>query len=97
MIHYRQGDVLLVRIKRPRRTMKKNPDNIVLRGEATGHAHRIVNGQVFRNGWSGLVVESKQNTQLVHEEHNTINLKPGYYEVVRQREYDPIRTRWVYD
>ena len=31
----------------------------------------------------------KENCKLIHDEHNTIDLEVGYYEMVRQREYDP--------
>jgi hypothetical protein len=36
---------------------------------------------------------------LVHEEHASIELDPGVYEVIRQREYDPDTdtTQWVMD
>lgn len=38
-----------------------------------------------------------QNTQLKHEEHAPINLPVGNFKVVRQREFDPERDRWVAD
>ena len=35
---------------------------------------------------------------LVHEEHDSLPLQPGVYEVRRQREYVPQRrARWVAD
>lgn len=32
----------------------------------------------------------KTGASLVHEEHDTVNLTPGSYRIVRQREYDSI-------
>jgi len=34
---------------------------------------------------------------LVHEEHDRLAVLPGVYEVRRQREYAPRRSRWVSD
>ncbi|MCK4446989.1 MAG: hypothetical protein KAW56_07900 [Candidatus Marinimicrobia bacterium] len=39
----------------------------------------------------------KEPTELVHEEHNTITLPIGTYEVRRQREYDADYIRFVED
>ncbi|MCY3411346.1 MAG: hypothetical protein INQ03_06890 [Candidatus Heimdallarchaeota archaeon] len=94
---YRQGDVLLRRSNPPRRLRVKE-DNIALMGETTGHAHRIVTGQVYTQRWWGsLFVKAKKGTRLVHEEHGPIAIPPGWYEVIRQREYDPVRIRLVED
>lgn len=38
-----------------------------------------------------------EKTALKHEEHSAIDLAPGNYKVVRQREYDPARDRMVAD
>lgn len=38
-----------------------------------------------------------EKTALKHEEHSAIELPKGNYKVVRQREYDPERDRWVAD
>ncbi len=81
-------------------------DNIVLSGE---HNHCIENGKVYfgfrtadkRRYWCLIVAGN--NTRLVHEEHHTIELKPGNYGVIRQREYmktmadGRFRSYWVYD
>ena len=92
-VHYRQGDIMLKKIKKiPSKAEKKETD-IVLEGEATGHAHRIVNGSIFEvQHWNESEVyidATSKECKLIHDEHNTIDLEPGYYEMVRQREYDP--------
>lgn len=39
----------------------------------------------------------KEPTELIHEEHNTITLPVGTYEIRRQREYDADYIRFVED
>ncbi len=94
---YRQGDVLL----KPINTLPENLNVvkpagkrfILAEGEATGHHHAVndiknvamffdkVNRKIY------LIV--KKPADLVHEEHDKINLPIGNYEVIRQREYHP--------
>ena len=98
---YRQGDVLLKKIETIPEGAQPTNDDVILRGEATGHAHRLVNGTIFtRTSFptNQMYVEAKVGAALVHEEHSTIEIEPGLYEVIRQREYDPkSRTRFVED
>ena len=46
-----------------------------------------------------MFVKAKKGAKIVHEEHGTIELEPGLYEVIRQREYDPNAPEnpWVED
>lgn len=40
--HYRQGDVLFIKIDElPPLTYKEKGDNVILKGEVTGHVHRL--------------------------------------------------------
>lgn len=96
---YRQGDILLKKIETMPDSVKESEDDVILKGEATGHAHRIVNGTIFtRSGTNQMYIEASVGAELVHEEHNTIPLEAGLYEVIRQREYDPdILSRYVED
>lgn len=101
---FRQGDVLIVRrSRRPAGAAKpiaRERGRLVLaHGEATGHAHAIrspkaslfeVAGRVF------LAVDGECVT-LDHEEHSSITIPPGDYEVIRQREYAPDAIRTVAD
>lgn len=41
--------------------------------------------------------EMVPGAQIVHEEHATVTLPPGEYEVIRQREYAPEAPQWVAD
>jgi hypothetical protein len=98
----RQGDILLKLVSRLPRNSTKLDDNVLARGETTGHAHRIVGGDLYRSPGSNqlLVVVSEEEATLVHEEHKHLQIPKGTYRVINQREYDPLqerRTRVVRD
>jgi len=130
--HYRQGDVLLIKIDElPPLTFKEKKGKVVLEGEVTGHAHKLkgeakilevaeeIANSFFDNSritWdintltahlggftSGprsqvigyAVVDSP--AELTHEEHDTITIPPGKYQIRRQREYDEEQIRFVED
>lgn len=89
---YRQGDLLIKKIKKLPSGIVKKKDNVVLRGEATGHAHALQHGTVYEMfGYAQRLrityLEVPKLGKLVHEEHNPIELPQGIYEVVRQREF----------
>ena len=96
---YRQGDILLKKIETIPKGARPSKSDVILKGEATGHAHKIVNGTIFTGYRTGeMYVEADVGAALIHEEHNTIELEAGLYEVIRQREYDPkSQSRFVED
>lgn len=104
---YRQGDVLVRSIAALPATATEvaNIDRIVLAwGEVTGHAHAIAVNEAreFTHTDAGNVVRRflhvfDKGTSLHHEEHATIPLPPGFYEIVQQREYTPEAVRNVVD
>lgn len=105
-IHVRQGDVLIERIAAlPEKTtqIKREAGRIILaHGEATGHAHAILEKNVFlheaENHPGVTFLEIKDAVAaLVHDEHTTISLERGIYRVTRQREYSPQEIRRVAD
>ena len=97
---YRQGDVLLVEIDQPLRTRKPiNPEEgriILARGEFSGHAHAIQAREGAVKFFEGVgdrrYLFLREIRSLEHEEQGPIVLEPGWYEVRRQREYDPVGT-----
>jgi len=138
--HYRHGDILLIKIdKLPEGIKFKTKKNrIILKGEVTGHAHRLKgnakileiaeeianrngllknsymqiqrkeeNGQISFSTSGPFISNSraqvigyamvKEPTELIHEEHNTITLPVGTYEIRRQREYDADYIKFVED
>ena len=89
---YRQGDVSIMAVDRvPKQARKVRGELVLARGEVTGHAHRIVEGQAFlyrlATGILYLRVLS-EFAKLYHEEHGDILLPKGEYEIRRQREFD---------
>lgn len=83
---YRQGDLLFVREDSVPEWMRRNgktADGVIKLGEATGHAHKLVDGDLYQRQF----IESKGGARVVHEEHDTIELPEGVYRVIRQREF----------
>lgn len=90
----RQGDVMLKPVEQlplGAQLAKRAGGRVILaEGEVTGHHHAI------RDAGVGLLeVEGRRflrvpdaGARLEHEEHSTIEVEPGLYEVVIQREYD---------
>lgn len=104
--HYRQGDVLIERIASlpAKRTLiaRENGRVILAHGEVTGHAHALADehcdlfSSEHESGVTFLEVREAV-AALKHDEHSTIQLPPGSYRVVRQREYSPEAIRNVAD
>lgn len=112
MNYYRQGDVCIIPINAPDSIsrhsfspVERDRGRVVLQyGEVTGHAHAIVEEDVelFSPGEASELAErflrvGGDGAVLVHEEHAPITLEPGWYEVRRQREYEPEAIRLVAD
>jgi hypothetical protein len=74
------------------------PENgrvILAYGEATGHTHSIdaMHARMFKDSSkrSGVCYLYLDETSLLeHQEHGTIELPAGSYEVIRQREWDEV-------
>jgi hypothetical protein len=105
---YRQGDVLIIPVASvPANTkpvLRENGRVILAYGEVTGHHHSIVETDVELvtsqkadqlRTW--LRITTDEPVALTHQEHDTIQLPPGDYEVRRQREYSPEAPTWVQD
>ena len=83
---WRQGDVLITTIQKIPKGTKKVLNGVILYGESSGHAHRLVGGDVLTKGDAMFLKVTKKGT-IVHDEHKSITLKKGLYGVTRQREY----------
>ena len=95
---YRQGDVLIMEAKREMRSAKVQADNVLVYGEATGHAHRVEgDGAVIMETPQGKVIDATKAFRVIHDEHDTIEIPEGFYRVIRQREYDEEQIRYVTD
>lgn len=95
---YRQGDLLFVlQEERPAVALTVRPSQIIVAGEATGHAHRLTGGSVLEAPDGTVYLEVIEPTRVVHEEHDALTLGPGWWLVVRQREYTPTAIRTIRD
>ena len=100
MKQIRQGDVYLVRTNTQPAGAKVKPKRgrlILAEGEATGHHHSVDSAVCDLFGGDKPVLVVRENTTLTHQEHGTIEIEPGTYWVVRQREYTPEAIRRVQD
>ncbi len=102
---YRQGDVLIVpvdAVPEGVRLVAREAGRLVLaHGEVTGHAH-VVEGAAALFALdsrlaTGRFLRVEGDASVVHEEHDSIVLPPGAYEIRRQREYHPVAPRPVID
>jgi hypothetical protein len=103
---YRQGDVLIVPVKTiPKSVEPINREGgrvVLAHGEVTGHAHAIKDrsAALFRDPKLAAIfmrVSGDTPVALEHDEHNTIEVPPGDYQIIRQREYSPEAIRNVAD
>ena len=86
---YRHGDLLLQEVGEIPASAKEQEHNILAKGEATGHAHRLHSGIILEDEKGNMFVRVPESGTLTHEEHHTITLPAGDYVVIRQREYRP--------
>ena len=96
---YRQGDVLLIAVAAiPARAVPVPRDQgevVLAYGEVTGHRHAIADPHAELLALPDEEVErrflriTRDQARLRHEEHDTITLPPGTYQVIGQREYVP--------
>ena len=90
MVHYRQGDVLLVKIEKLPAGLKRKNDKVLAYGETTGHHHRLTGkGTIlYSNEQDQQFAEMPEADLLVHDEHGPHQIPAGAYEVRIQRELD---------
>jgi len=91
-----QGDVPFYKLAKLPEGLKpvepKERGYIMAEGEVTGHAHVLENKpgvEVLTNGTDVFVaVNDVRGAQVVHEEHGTVTLPKGVWQVGRIQEYD---------
>jgi len=102
---YRQGDVFLQPVAEgeiPEGERKQiapvNGRVVLAEGEVTGHNHTMSAETATMELIDGRVLLTvAEPTPLTHQEHGEIEVKPGMYWVVPQREYQPEAVRRVAD
>jgi hypothetical protein len=103
----RHGDVQLTQIAGVPAGFKaedKPGDIILAEGEHTGHAHRIkLPGKPGRNrsavllrkaGEDFAILQVRRLVALTHEEHDRVEIAPGFYRVGIKRQYDEDTQGW---
>jgi hypothetical protein len=102
---YRQGDVLLCGVERipsaAYRVAVEGERVVVAEGELSGHAHAFARKGVRlfrdRKAHRDFLAIGKHGAELRHEEHGSIPVPEGCYEIRRQREYTPRSPRLLRD
>ena len=98
-----QGDVLIrqvANVPQEAKPVGRDDERVVLAyGEVTGHAHAISEklAQLFLTPDGRQYLNAGELVHLVHEEHDTIQIPPGNYEILLQREYSPESIQRVLD
>ena len=97
----RQGDVLILPVKKIPSNLVRTKQVTLALGEATGHHHTIYSGAV---GYATPETELSEyfevtdaTADLTHQEHTTITIPKGKYRKVIQSEYIEQDNRKVVD
>ena len=95
---YRHGDLLIRQIKKIPESATPLSTNIIAEGEVTGHNHKLYGShQVYGTcPKNPRVIEptyfqAKEDISLKHQEHNTLKISKGLYEILHEREYNPFK------
>lgn len=67
---------------------KKVENNILAEGEATGHYHQAIAGDVLEDASGNKQLVTQSGTDVTHQEHNTIVIPKGKHVVGIVKEYD---------
>lgn len=81
----RQGDLLIEKVATIPKGKKSS--KVLAEGETTGHKHQLKGHVQVLEYEKEKYFNVEQTAQLVHEEHQKLELEPGQYKVSRQREY----------
>ena len=103
---YQQGDVMMKPVKQMPETVKKVQNNVLARGEATGHCHEAFGQDValymdveLYKADANLYLVAPEGAEVRHQEHDPVKVPPGVYVIQIVREYDHFaeESRRVYD
>ena len=84
---YRHGELI---IKQVTQVKGKRLNHLILaEGEATGHKHEITTGEAELYEQEGMLFLSVKSNEaeLTHQDHDTLVLPKGDYQITTQREY----------
>jgi hypothetical protein len=89
---FRQGDVIVTPTSIPTLTVCEQLNHLILaEGEKTNHRHQIINGDAKLGEVYGMLYLEvlSPTASLSHEEHGSIEIPQGKWEIRLQREYVP--------
>ncbi len=92
--NYRHGDIGLQSVEKAEGEILSHKGSFVLaEGETTGHKHVISvknpnDLEILQTKDGRYFFKLKSEGEITHEEHKTIKVSPGTYEMKREREYD---------
>lgn len=90
----RHGDILLRPVsKAAGELIHEGMEYVVAEGEATGHRHTLStqtkNGiRVFQDAEGNRYLDVTGQARIRHQEHKELEVEPGHYQVVIEREFD---------
>jgi len=89
---YRHGDLLIRQVDSLPK-VKSLKTNILAEGEFTGHKHALLTMErepidILSDG-NMAYISIKDKAMITHQEHRTIEIEPGDYVIVHEREFDP--------
>ena len=95
---YRHGDLLIRQVDKIPEYAQQLSTNIIAHGE-NGHTHKLHGShQVYgtHSSQNYRVIEptyfqAKEEISLKHQEHNTLKISKGLYEILHEREYNPFK------
>ena len=85
---YQQGDVLFKQVASTKGKLVEGTPIIVARGEATGHAHRILDDVRALVDGDTMFIKADKPFTVTHEEHKPVTIPVGIWQVGRVLEYD---------
>ena len=93
MFIMRHGDVLIKQVSALPKGVKKIKTNVLAEGEITGHRHTVVvdrpDTMTMYEAANGKFLELCAPAVVTHQEHKTLTIPAGIFEVTIEREFDP--------
>ena len=85
---FRQGDVLIKRVKAIPKNAKKKEGRTIAYGELTNHHHSFKPGSKLEllECEGQTFIDVQEASVLEHQEHNAILVCPGVYQLIIERE-----------
>ena len=92
-IQGRHGDLAINSINKLPEGLKKLDTNVLMHGES-GNTHTLIcekqNAvEIYEDNQGNKYFEAKEDCQLTHQEHKTVEIQRGFYSLVIEEEFNP--------